>query len=273
MLSFWSKPPWMLVGLGAAAGLAICQIDLFLTSAVLHRGLCHGSIRYPRWFGRGVAAWLWLTVCVPPLTWIAAHRHHHANSDTADDPHPPGRLGVMRVTLLTWYYVTRWARSHADFAERRYLRAFRDERLLRVLDGKVACYANFYLQLAASLLAGPAGLAFWLGRVPVYMLASGYQNAIGHTLGERPYPNLGTDATSRVQVIAGYLLAGELLGHNYHHRHPKSPYFRPRRLDPGYWFATRLLHGVPVEPRGKPPGQPPVLPSPAPEARPRAEAV
>jgi stearoyl-CoA desaturase (delta-9 desaturase) len=245
-MASWASISWTGVGVGALLGFAVCVLDNYLTSAVLHRGLCHGAIRYPPWLARAVAAWLWLTVCIPPLTWIAAHRHHHANSDTADDPHAPGEQGVWKVMLLTWYYVTRWARRHRAFAEERYLRAFRGERLLRALDGKWACYANFYGQLALSLVLGPAWVAFWLFRLVPYMVMSGYVNAIGHTWGERPYANLGTDAAGPLLVFFGYLIGGEPLGHNYHHRHPASATFRPARFDPGYWFGVRVLRGKPV---------------------------
>lgn len=244
-MASWISTSWNEVGLAALLGLLVCELNCYLTSAVLHRGLTHGAIRYPPWLGRSVAVWLWLTACIPPLTWIAAHRHHHANSDTEDDPHPPGLVGVWKVTLLSWYYVTRWARSHREYAEERYLRAFRDERLLHGLDRQDVSYANFYLQIALSVLAGPAGVVFWLMRVPVYMVLNGYVNAIGHTYGERPYDNLGTDAATPVQRFFGYLIGGEPLGHNYHHRHPASATFRPDRFDPGYWFATRVLRGVP----------------------------
>jgi stearoyl-CoA desaturase (delta-9 desaturase) len=250
----WTSFSWTGVALGALLGFVVCELNQYLTSAVLHRGLCHGAIRYPAWFNRTVAGWLWLTACVPPLTWIAAHRHHHANSDTEDDPHAPCEKGVWSVMLLTWYYVTRWAREHRRFAEERYLRAFRDERFLRLLDGKAASYANFYLQLGLSLLAGPAWLAFWFARIVPYMLLSGYVNAVGHTWGERPYRNLGTDAAGPLLTCLAYLMGGEPLGHNYHHRHPSSPTFRPRRFDPGYWFAVRVLRGTPIRPSPLPPG-------------------
>jgi stearoyl-CoA desaturase (delta-9 desaturase) len=239
--------------MGLGAGLLVCELDLYLTSAVLHRGLTHGAIRYPRWLERAVAVWLWATVCIPPLTWIAAHRHHHVHSDTEDDPHPTALLGVWRVGLLSWYYVTRWARSHRELAEERYLKRFREERLLHGLDGVAASYANFWGQILASLALGPVAVAFWLGRVPTYILLSGYVNAAGHSWGERPFPtNLGTDATAPpFQLAIGWITGGEPLGHNYHHRYPTSPTFRPNAFDPGYWFATRVLRGVPVDRRSR----------------------
>lgn len=243
--SLWA-PTWPQVAGAALAGFLLCELNCYLTSAVLHRGLTHGAIRYPPWLNRAVAVWLWLTECVPPLTWIAAHRHHHAHSDTDDDPHAPGRRGVWRVMLLTWYYVTRWVRQNRELAERLYLRRFREERLLHFLDRVDVSFANFYLQIALSALLGPIGIAFWLGRLPTYMVLNGYVNSVGHTFGERPFDNLGTDAATPLQLFFGYLVGGEPLGHNYHHRFPTSATFRPARFDPGYWFATTVLRGVPA---------------------------
>ncbi len=245
----WTSVTWIEIGLAALVGLIVCEIGQYLTTAVLHRGLTHGAIRYPAWLKRAVAFYLWLMACIPPLTWIAAHRHHHANSDTEEDPHPPGRKGVWKVILFTWYYVPQWVRKNREYAERHYLRSFRRERLLHWLDRDLVCYFNFYLQLALSILAGPVGIAFWLGRLPTYMVLSGYVNSIGHTYGHRPYNNLGTDAAGFWQLVMAYITGGEPLGHNFHHRYPAAPKFRLRGFDPGYWFATRVLRGVPVERR------------------------
>jgi fatty-acid desaturase len=70
-------------------------------------------------------------------------------------------------------------------------------------------------------------------------------NAVGHTWGERPYGDSGTDSIGAWQKLAGYLTGGEPLGHNFHHRYPASPSFRPSSFDPGLWFAVRILRGVP----------------------------
>lgn len=247
MVALWSSFTWTGVLLAFLAGLAVCELNLFLTTAVLHRGMTHGAITYNKLFERLTVLWLWLTVCIPPLTWIAAHKHHHAHSDTEEDPHAPGEKGVWRVILLTWYYVPRWARRHWEYAETHYLRPFQDEKLYRFLDRPAVALTNFYLQIALSLLLGPIALAFWLGRIVPYMIGSGYVNAVGHTFGERPWPNLGTDASRLWHKLFGYLIGGEPLGHNFHHRHPRSPSFRPERFDPGLWFATRVLRGKPLE--------------------------
>ncbi len=244
-MSGWSAFSWLEVGAAVVAGLLLCELDLLLTSAVLHRGMAHRAIAYPRWLARAVCVWAWLTEFARPLTWIAAHKHHHLHADTEDDPHPPGLKGAWKVTLLTWYYVTSWMETNRAFAAQRYLADFRDERLLRFLDRQTVTGFNFYGQLGVSLLH-PVALGFLAGRLVPYMLLIGYMNAAGHTFGARRFGNLGTDALGFWQKLAGFLLAGEPLGHNYHHRFPNSATFRPGHLDPGHWFATRILRGVPV---------------------------
>jgi stearoyl-CoA desaturase (delta-9 desaturase) len=249
----WSAVAWPEVAAAVAGGLVLCELDLLLTSAVLHRGLAHRAIAYPRGVARAVCVWAWLTEFARPLTFVASHRHHHRHSDTADDPHPPGLKGTWKVTLLSWYYVTSWMEANRPLAARRYLADFRDERLLQFLDRRAVTGVNFYGQLAVSLLH-PVALGFLAGRLLPYMLLIGYMNAVGHTRGARRFDNLGTDARGFWQKLAGFLLAGEPLGHNYHHRFPTSATFRPGRLDPGHWFATRILRGVPARAPGAPRG-------------------
>lgn len=242
----WTSFTWLQVGMAFLGGLILCHVNLYLTSSVLHRGLCHGAIVYPAWVKRSVATWLWLTVCVPPLTWIASHLHHHAHSDTDEDPHPPGIKGFWQVVFLTWYYVPTWFRSNWEYAQRRYLNTYRNDRLLNFIDRSAIANTNYYFQLIASIALGPVFLAFWIARFVPYMVLSGYVNASGHTSGERPYDNLGTDAHSMWHTAVGYLVGGETLGHNYHHRFSSSATFRPSKFDPGLWFATKMLRGAPA---------------------------
>ena len=245
---WWTSPSWSAIAIAGLAGMVLCELNLYLTTAVLHRGTTHGAITYPRWVERMIGIWLWATACTPVLTWVAAHQHHHVHADSEDDPHSPNKKGVWKVALLTWFYVTRWVRKNREFAEARYLRKFRNERVLHFLDRKWVAFLNFYLQIAASIAAGPAILAFWFSRIVPYMVLSGLVNAIGHSYGARRFDNLGTDAVTFWQRILGYLTGGETLGHNYHHRYVFSPTFRPGKFDPGLWFATRILRGVPSQP-------------------------
>jgi len=252
-VSGWTAIAWPDVALAAGAGLVLCEIDLLLTSAVLHRGLAHRAIVFPRAVERAVCVWAWLSEFARPLSWIASHRHHHAHADTDDDPHSPWRKGVFRVVLLTWHYVTAWTDAHRDLARVRYLGEFRDDRLLQWLDRPAVAAVNFYGQLALGLLH-PVALALLAGRLLPYMLAIGYMNAAGHLVGSRPHDNLGTDARGFWQTAVAFALAGEPLGHNHHHRFPRNASFRPDRLDPGHWFALRVLRGVPRGTGGVPGG-------------------
>jgi len=241
----WMSFDYGWIGAAFIVGLAIGLLNLYLVTAVLHRGMCHRAIAYPAWLKRGVSVWLWLTVCTSPLSWVAAHLHHHANSDTEKDPHAPCVKGFWQVLLLTWYYVPHWTRSNRNFAEERYLSFFSEERLLQILDRPSMLRLNFYSQVVASLILGPCTIAFWLSRFVPYLLCSGYVNSVAHTAGERPYGESGTDATGVKQKFFGYIIGGEPLGHNFHHRYPSSARFRRDRFDPGFWFAVTVLRGVP----------------------------
>ena len=245
----WSSFNWQIIAYAFLAGLVICQLNLYLTTAVLHRGICHGAIVYPNWFKRAVAVWLWVAACIPPLTWVASHLHHHVTSDTEADPHSPIIKGFWHVTLLTWYYVPGYARSNWEYAENRYLKPYKNDRLLHLLDKPVISKSNFYAQMLISLVLGPAAIAFWFARIVPYMVLSGSVNAIGHKYGERKYENLATDAQTFLQKVFGYLIGGETLGHNYHHSYPNSSTFRPKAFDPGFWFATKILRGKPINVR------------------------
>jgi stearoyl-CoA desaturase (delta-9 desaturase) len=242
----WSDLHWPWVAFALLAGLVLAIFNLYLTSSVLHRSICHRGMNYGNGLKKAACIWLWTWACIPPLTWVAAHLHHHATSDTEEDPHAPGIQGFWHVTLLTWYYVPRYVRTHYTYAEARYLKPFRGDRLLHWLDVPWVSKGNFYLQIAVSLLLGPVFAAFWIGRIVPYMLLSGFTNASGHVHGDRPYDNLGTDASGLGFRLMGYLVGGETLGHNYHHRFPNSPTFKPMGFDPGFWFATRVLRGKPV---------------------------
>jgi len=247
---FWTHFSWAQVGLAFLAGIVICQLNIYLTTAVLHRGLCHGSVIYPAWLKRTVAVWLWFTACVPPLCWIASHLHHHTNSDTEEDPHSPHIKGFWRVVFLTWYYVPSYARSNWTYAEKRYLKAYTKERLVYFLDRPFVSKFNFHIQFFLSTALGPVFIAFWLPRLILYMVLSGFVNAVGHRYGKRNCNNLATDACTAFQKLFGYMIGGETLGHNYHHCFPKSSSFRPGAFDPGFWFATKILRGKPANVRG-----------------------
>jgi stearoyl-CoA desaturase (Delta-9 desaturase) len=244
-MSWWWTFGWWRFGGALLFGFIIAEFNLYLVTAVLHRGMCHRAIAYPTWLKRGVVLWLWLTVCTSALSWIATHLHHHANSDGEEDPHAPGMKGFWHVLLLTWYYVPGWARANWESKAQRYLAPLRADRLLWWLERPVVFRLNFYLQALGSLMLGPIAAAFWLSRFVPYLIASGYVNAVAHTAGERPYGPVGTDAAGVLQKLAGYVVGGEPLGHNFHHRHPTSASFRPNRFDPGLWFAIRVLRGIP----------------------------
>ena len=71
----------------------------------------------------------------------------------------------------------------------------------------------------------------------VYLSISAAVNAVGHTVGKRPYDNLATNN----QWLA-WISGGEGL-HNNHHAAPTSARFAlaPGQTDPGWWLIRLLL--------------------------------
>jgi fatty-acid desaturase len=81
--------------------------------------------------------------------------------------------------------------------------------------------------MIATFAAGAFLLLGWVGLL-VYVLQScgfyvvmGWFNAAGHTQGDRPYQNSGTNRHGALWHVVNLCMAGELL-HNYHHHSPRS---------------------------------------------------
>ncbi len=89
------------------SGVAVAVVLCNLTGGVglslgYHRMLTHQSLRVPRWLNYTIATLGVLGMEGGPITWVATHRRHHANSDSAGDPHN-GRRG-LRWSHLEWLY-------------------------------------------------------------------------------------------------------------------------------------------------------------------------
>ena len=74
------------------------------------------------------------------LTWCAVHRYHHANSDTATDPHSPIYQGSLNVIFSRW---------KLDYIPKKHLKSLMDNARLRFFH-KYGLY--FYLLYGSVLL-------------------------------------------------------------------------------------------------------------------------
>src|SRR3954470_20773586 len=68
-----------------------------------HRTLSHRALKLPKWLER-FAIILGLPAGTP-IQWAGNHRHHHANTDVAGDPHSP-HLDGFWYSHVGWYIGT-----------------------------------------------------------------------------------------------------------------------------------------------------------------------
>lgn len=79
-------------------------IAAFAISGGYHRYFCHRSF-----IPNNVAIYEWCVLSIgslaggaPTLTWVGAHRMHHAYSDGPSDPHSLQSVGLFKVLTSTW---------------------------------------------------------------------------------------------------------------------------------------------------------------------------
>jgi len=234
----------LLLGFGIAAvvGFLTAQLAIVVTTVWLHRGLAHKGLSV---HGPAVAFFrtvIWTCTGMRPREWVAVHRRHHATSDTAEDPHSPIVLGFWKVQLGNAGLYRRVAKDQLN--SQRYAKDLPADAWDRRLFDK----AGLGLGVGITLLCVSFALVYgvWWGallgfvasaaHLVSYLGLSGAVNAVGHTLGRRPYENLATNN----QWLA-FLTGGEGL-HNNHHAAPTSARFSHRRgeLDPGWWIVRTL---------------------------------
>jgi stearoyl-CoA desaturase (delta-9 desaturase) len=190
---------------------------------------------------------IWITTGMRPREWVAVHRKHHSATDTAEDPHSPKVVGFWRVQLGN---VGLYKRAASD---RELVRKYARDIPTDSLDRYAFDYALLGLALGISILVvvmWALGFGLVTGFVAagihavMYVMLAGAINAVGHTVGSRPYPNSATNLQALALVTGGEGL------HNNHHAAPTSARFslNDKELDPGWWFVRVLvaLHLVQV---------------------------
>ena len=224
--------PWIVA---VIVGLAVCQLATLVTTIWLHRALAHRALALRPWLTTVFRVLTWITTGLRPRQWVAVHRLHHAYTDVEGDPHSPVLLGTAYVQVANVTLYRRAARN-PDIVSR-YARDLPPDRWDRIL----------FDHAVLGLALGVGGLVLVLGPVPgliaagvhgvSYLALSAAINALGHSIGKRPYPNTATN----LQWLA-LITSGEGL-HNNHHAVPTSPRLAMARgqVDPGWWFI-RAFH-------------------------------
>jgi fatty-acid desaturase len=90
---------------GATTGLLYLVFIWFLgglyLSDVMHMGIAHKTLAYKEWFIKLVTIINSVAgIYINPITWVNRHRHHHAFSDTENDPNKLAEDGFWKTMYL-----------------------------------------------------------------------------------------------------------------------------------------------------------------------------
>jgi stearoyl-CoA desaturase (delta-9 desaturase) len=217
------------------AAALVTQMAIFATTVYLHRALAHRAITVHPGVAMVFRVIIWITTGIAPRAWVAVHRKHHAFSDTPQDPHSPLVLGFWAVQLGNVKLYRDTIRDGVTVT--RYSRDLPPDRLDRVLFDHAFAGLAVGIGFLVLVLGWQAGLLAAGIHTVAYLSISAAVNAVGHTFGKRPYPNLATNS----QWLA-WLAGGEGL-HNNHHAAPTSARFAldPGQVDPGWWLVRGLV--------------------------------
>ena len=216
------------VGVSATAvavAVALYVLRMFAITGFYHRYFSHRSFRTSRWlqflFGLIGAS----SVQRGPLWWAAHHRHHHAYSDRAEDPHSPRHKGFL-VSHMGWFLTQGGFRP--DLSRVRDLERYPELRWLDRFDIAVPFALAVGLLLAGNWLeANRPGLGtsgaqllvwgFFVSTVVLYH-ATYTINSLCHVFGRQRY---ATGDDSRNNFWLALITFGEGW-HNNHHHYPSS---------------------------------------------------
>ncbi len=217
--------------------LAVTHITIAAVTIYLHRHQAHRALDLHPLVSHFFRFWLWMTTGMRTIDWVAVHRKHHAECETANDPHSPQVLGIKKVlTQGAELYQHEAANPQTleqfgkgtptDWIERNLYLRF--------------SYLGIALMLATNvILFGPLGLTVWaiqMAWIPIW--AAGVINGVGHWRGYRNYEC--ADASRNISPF-GILIGGEEL-HNNHHTYPNSAKLSSKwwEFDIG-WMYIRIL--------------------------------
>jgi stearoyl-CoA desaturase (delta-9 desaturase) len=220
-------PPWLVATL---VGLAVCQLATLVTTVYLHRALSHRALTLNGPLTAVMRTILWVSTGIKPRQWVAVHRKHHAHTDVEGDPHSPILEGFAAVQLGNVGLYRRVANDEVQV--RRYARDLPADAWDRVLFDRAFVGLGIGIALLVVLLGPWYALLASLVHTASYLLLNAAVNAVGHTFGKQPHPNMARNS----QLLA-LLTSGEGL-HNNHHAIPTAARLAMARgqVDPGWWF-------------------------------------
>lgn len=195
-------------------------------SAGLHRYFAHRAFKAGSVYETIVLTLATFAGARSPIGWIAAHRMHHAHSDTEDDPHSPSFRGFWTVMLSMWHIPHIPARFSKDLFNNPRVKFFHHHWAKIWIGGAV-----FFLLLGIEFF-----IAFVIMPAVLALIGFGCVNAICHLSGE-----------SKNHPWANILTAGE----GYHAEHHDGKVLRFHKYDfTGAVLEFLWYKGIITEQRG-----------------------
>lgn len=248
------------------SALVVAAVIAYLTGALgvtlcYHRTLTHRGLRLRKPLEYILAVFGALALQGDPIRWVATHRKHHANADTAGDPHGMDR--GFRWAHIRWIYQRNEAIPTPEEIQR-FAPDLVADPFYRFLEK-----SHLMMQIALGIALFAIGGWTWVVWGIFVRLVLGYHttwlvNSAAHSLG---YRNYGTkDLSTNCWWVA--LLSWGEGWHNNHHAFPYSARHGLRwfEFDPT-WLSVRFLAAVRLADRIKIPSASAILKrSPQPEA-------
>ncbi|MDP9068737.1 MAG: acyl-CoA desaturase [Actinomycetota bacterium] len=195
-----------------------------------HRLLTHGSFQTKPWMKALLAIAGSFAIQGSVISWVAAHRRHHAFSDKEGDPHSPhldegeGMAGILRGL---WHAHIGWLFTPELTDLDRWAPDMVKDPVMKKVDRLFPLWVVLSLALPAALgfaitqtLEGAVTAFLWGGLARVFLLhhVTWSINSICHFYGKRPFET--TDHSTNNWPLA-ILSFGESW-HNNHHAFPSA---------------------------------------------------
>ena len=178
---------------------------------------------------------IWLMTGIRPREWVGVHRKHHAYTDVEGDPHSPVLLGFWRVQLANAVLYRRVARDGVTV--QRYAKDLPPDRWDKLLFDHAFVGLGIGIAALCLIFGWQLGLIVAAVHAVSYLALNAAINAIGHSFGNKSYPN-----TAFNNQWLAFVTGGEGL-HNNHHAAPTSAKLAlgRRELDPAWWVIRLMV--------------------------------
>jgi stearoyl-CoA desaturase (delta-9 desaturase) len=164
------------------------------------------------------------------LGWAVQHRHHHALSDTDQDPHTP-----KEEPIGMWFFPHNRRGNILDIEVARDLI---DQKELRFLQ-EYYWYLHFALVGLVCIVSLPIAIYFIFVPLMIQVHQLGLINVLGHSYG---YKTFDLPDNSKNSKLTGLLTYGESLQNN-HHAQPRNYNYAisPGEIDISAWIIKHFL--------------------------------